>query len=270
VSPGSPLRRTSFHVPAMDCPAEETLVRSALDGAPDVRHVELDLPGRSLVVWHAGEPAALLAILARLDLGARPVESAVTDEAALPAPAFHGKGETRTLWTVLVINAAMFVVEGGAGYLGESTGLLADGLDMLADALVYGAALLAVGRGAALKRRAARLCGGLQLVLAAAALAEVARRARFGSDPEPPLMVLVSLLALAANVTSLWLVARHREGGVHMKATYICTANDVLANLGVIAAGALVAWTGTPWPDLVIGTAIAALVLRGALRILRL
>ena len=268
MSPGSPLCRTVFHVPAMDCPAEEALVRAALDGAEDVRHLEFDLPGRSLVVWHAGEPQAVLARLARLDLGARPVESAEANWAALPA--LPGKNEARTLWAVLAVNATMFVVEGVAGYVGESTGLLADSLDMLADALVYAVALLAVGRGPALKRRAARLCGGLQLLLAAAALAEVVRRARFGSDPEPPLMVLVSLLALAANVTSLWLLARHREGGVHMKATYICTTNDVLANLGVIAAGALVGWTGSPWPDLVIGTAIAALVLRGALRILRL
>jgi Co/Zn/Cd efflux system component len=83
-------------------------------------------------------------------------------------------------------------------------------------------------------------------------------------------MVAVSILALAANVTSLWLVARHREGGVHMRATYICTANDVLANVGVIVAGGLVAWTGSPIPDLLIGTTIAAVVFRGALRILKL
>ena len=178
--------------------------------------------------------------------------------------------EARTLWTVLAINAAMFVVEGVAGWIGESTGVLADGLDMLADALVYAVALYAVGRGPAPKRRAARLCGGLQVALALTALAEVLRRAVFGSEPFPPLMVGVSVLALAANVTSLWLVARHREGGVHMKATYICTTNDVLANLGVIVAGALVAWTGSAVPDLLIGTTIAAVVFRGALRILKL
>jgi Co/Zn/Cd efflux system component len=131
-------------------------------------------------------------------------------------------------------------------------------------------ALYAVGRETALKRRAARLCGWLQVALALAAQAEVLRRAIFGSEPAPPLMAGVSVLALAANVASLWLVAGHREGGVHMKATYICTTNDVLANLGVILAGGLVAWTRSPIPDLVIGTTIAALVLRGAVRILRL
>ena len=81
-------------------------------------------------------------------------------------------------------------------------------------------------------------------------------------------MIGVSLLALAANVTCLLLVQRHRHQGAHMEASAIFSANDVLANLGVIAAGALVAWTGSPAPDLVIGAAIAALVLRGAVRIL--
>jgi len=236
----------------------------------DVRHLELDLPGRSLVVWHAGEPRAVLALLARLNLGARPVESAETDEAALPAAAFDGKSETRALWAVLAINAAMFVVEGVVGWIAESTGLLADGLDMLADALVYAVALLAVGRGPALKRRggaavwrpSARARGGRPRRGRAPGPFRQRSRAAAHDLRLPP--------GPGANVTSLWIVARHREGGLHLKATYICTTNDVFANLGVIAAGALVAWTGSPVPDLVIGTAIAALVLRGALRILRL
>jgi Co/Zn/Cd efflux system component len=263
------LRRSVFLVPKMDCPAEESLVRTALDGAEDIRRLEFDLPARSLTVWHSGEARGVLDRLEGLRLGASLARSEEADEEAAAAPAGDG-AEARTLWTVLAINAAMFVVEGVAGWIAESTGLLADGLDMLADALVYGVALYAVGRGPALKRRAARLCGWLQVTLALTALAEVVRRALFGSEPAPPLMVGVSVVALAANVASLWLVARHRHGGVHMKATYICTTNDVLANLGVIAAAGLVAWTGSAVPDLVIGTTIALVVLRGAVRILRL
>jgi Co/Zn/Cd efflux system component len=264
-----PLRRSVFRVPKMDCPAEESLVRTVLDGADGIRSLELDLPGRSVTVWHAGEAGAVLQLLDRLHLGASLEQSVEAEEGAVPAVS-GDDAEARTLWTVLAINAAMFLVEGVAGWIGESTGLLADGLDMLADALVYGVALYAVGRGPALKRRAARLCGGLQVLLALTALSEVLRRALFGSEPAPPLMVGVSVLALAANVTSLRLVARHREGGVHMKATYICTTNDVLANLGVIVAGGLVAWTGSAIPDLLIGTTIAAVVFRGAVRILQL
>jgi len=91
-----------------------------------------------------------------------------------------------------------------------------------------------------------------------------------GSEPGPPVMMGVALLALVANATCLGLIARHRHGGAHMKASYIFSANDVLANVGVIVAGALVGWTGSRVPDLVVGTAIAFVVLLGAVRILRL
>jgi Co/Zn/Cd efflux system component len=101
-------------------------------------------------------------------------------------------------------------------------------------------------------------------------LAEVIRRAVFGSEPQSMLMMGMGLLALAANVFCLVLIARQRDRGAHMTASYIFSANDVIANAGVIAAGALVAWTGSPYPDLVIGTLIGLVVLNGARRILKL
>lgn len=178
--------------------------------------------------------------------------------------------EAGTLRWLLAINAVMFVVELVAGWLAQSTGLLADSLDMFADAGVYGLALYAVGRHAGHQLRAARLSGWLQLLLALGALTEVLRRALIGSEPEPLPMMGVALLALAANLTCVALLVRHREGGAHMRASWIFSTNDVLANLGVILAGLLVAWTGSNVPDLVIGTLIGLLVLNGARRILRL
>ncbi len=265
----SQLRCSTFAIPKLDCPAEEILVRTALSGVPEVRQLAFDLGARTLAVWHDGDAALVLGHLVPLSLGARLADS-WESERPVEAGAAGAAAETSMLRVVLALNAGMFVVEMVAGWLAESTGLLADGADMLADATVYSLALYAVGRAPVLKLRAARVCGALQLLLGGAALAEVVRRAVVGSQPEPPAMMGVSLLALAANVTSLWLVARHREGGVHLKATYICTANDVLANLGVIVAGALVAGTGSRLPDLLIGALIAAIVLQGALRILRL
>jgi Co/Zn/Cd efflux system component len=141
---------------------------------------------------------------------------------------------------------------------------------MLADATVYGVAVYAVGRSAVLKRRAAHLTGWLQVILAFGVLGEVARRLVFGSAPEAPLMMGIAFLALAANVVCLLLIARNRHYGVHMMAVFICSANDVIANAGVIAAAGLVAWTGSNVPDLVIGTVIGAVVLFGGIRILRL
>jgi len=177
--------------------------------------------------------------------------------------------ERRVLWAVLGLNATMFVVEGIAGWLAESTGLLADALDMLADATVYGIALWAVGRHAAHKLTAAGLSGWLQLALGAGVLADVGRRLVVGSMPEPPVIGLVGLLALAANVACLLLLQKHRDGEMHMRASWIFTKNDVIANVAVLAAGGLVAATGSRLPDLAVGAAIAALVIHGGLTILK-
>lgn len=114
------------------------------------------------------------------------------------------------------------------------------------------------------------LSGWFQLVLALGALAEVVRRFVTGSEPEPQGMMAIAALALGANIACLALIAKHRTGGVHMRASWIFSTNDVLANLGVIAAGILVAWSGSHLPDLIIGAIIGCLVLWGAFRILRL
>lgn len=177
--------------------------------------------------------------------------------------------EAHTLRWLLAINATMFVVEIVAGWLAQSTGLIADSLDMFADAAVYGLALYAVGH-AGRQLGAARLSGWLQLLLALGVLGEVLRRWLTGSEPEPLPMMGIALLALAANVACMAMLAKHRGGGAHMRASWIFSTNDVLANLGVIIAGALVASTGSNLPDLVIGTLIGLLVLNGARRILGL
>jgi cation transport ATPase len=265
--------QSEFSVPRMDCPSEERTIRMALDGLVSVRALSFDLPGRRLTVWH--EQGAAEAIAGRLDplgFGARLIETRTGADPIgnIPTPEAQGAGEARTLWIVLSINAVMFVAELAGGLLAQSTGLIADSLDMFADAAVYGLSLYATGRAATHKLRAARVSGVLQLLLALGALFEVARRAFQGSEPEPMWMLGVAAVALVANVTCLVLVSRHREGGAHMKASYIFSTNDVLANAGVIVAGALVALTGSRFPDLVVGTLIGLLVLSGAVRILRL
>ena len=177
--------------------------------------------------------------------------------------------ERRTLWTILAINGAMFLGEAIAGWWGESTALLADSLDMLADASVYGIALYAVGRSHRLQAGAATVAGGLQITLGLGVLVEVVRRSLFASEPVSAAMMAVGALALVANVSCLVLIAKHREGGVHMRASWIFSTNDVIANLGVIIAGGLVMWSDSRLPDLIIGAIIATIVLRGGVRILR-
>ena len=180
-----------------------------------------------------------------------------------------GAVERRTLVVVLAINAVMFVVELGAGWIAQSMGLIADSLDMLADASVYAAALLAVGSTTRRKTHAAFVSAILQLVLAAGVAVEVARRAVLGSEPVSLLMISISALALCANTACLVLLHKHREGEIHMRASWIFTTSDVQANVGVILAAILVRLTGSAWPDLAIGLAICGLVVRGGVRILR-
>ena len=180
----------------------------------------------------------------------------------------ESRQQGRILITLLAINAAMFVLEVVTGILAESTGLIADSLDMLADAVVYGIGLYAVGRAASAKIRAAFVSGYFQMALALIVALDVGRRAAFGSDPEPAYMVLIGLVALVANVTCLVLITRHRDGGVHMRASWIFSKNDVIANVGVVLSGGLVYMTGMRWPDLVVGIAIAYIVFRGAIAII--
>ncbi|MCB1909273.1 MAG: cation transporter [Rhodocyclaceae bacterium] len=261
--------RSVLRVPGMDCPSEEQLIRLRLADAA-VSAMVFDLPGRRLVIDHDGDPSEIMRRLEPLGFGAELLRSEPLTADRDP-PAKNGDAaEARVLRRLLGINALMFVFEMIAGWWAGSAGLIADAADMFADAGVYGAALYAVGRAARHKLSAARLSGLLQLVLAASVLLETGRRAFGGGAPDESAMIGMSLLALAANIACLLLIARHRGGGVHMRASYIFSANDVLANLGVMVAGALVAWTGSAWPDRAIGAGIGILVLIGAIRILRL
>jgi cation diffusion facilitator family transporter len=205
-----------------------------------------------------------------LGYGAELLESNVLRADQVVLASADNAAEAKVLWVLLGINFLMFGVEIIAGWLVGSAGLISDAADMFADAAVYGVALYAVGSTASYKLAASRLAGLLQLTLAIGALFETGRRIITGSSPEGIAMIGISLVALAANVACLLLISRHREGGVHMRASYIFSANDVLANLGVIIAGVLVGWTASPWPDWIIGFGIGLMVLRGAILILRL
>ena len=251
----------------MDCPTEEELVRLSLAGADGVRGVQCSLARRELRVVHDGPPEPILATLRPLALGAQLLTTGPAPAAAEASP---DKAQRTALWLVLAINATMFVIELVVGLWAQSTGLIADSLDMLADAAVYAIALAAVGGSAVSQRRSARTSGWLQLALAALVLVDVGRRLVQGSEPAGAAMVAVGALALIANLTVVALIARHRQEGVHLRASWIFSVNDTLANLGVIVAGLLVALTGSQLPDLIAGAAIALLVASGAWRILRI
>ena len=177
--------------------------------------------------------------------------------------------ERRALSTLLALNGAMFVIEVIAGLTADSMGLVADGLDMLADAAVYGLSLYAVGRPASAKVRAALGAGYAQLALAAAAIVKLGFALVRGSAPDALPMVGISLLALGVNVWSLAILKHYRRGEVHLRAAWIFSATDVQVNLAVMLAAVLVTVTASGIPDLVIAGGICVLILRSVLRILR-
>lgn len=262
-----------YAVPKMDCPSEERIIRLALNGFDEIRKLSFDLSNRQLEIIHEGAAEPITSKLATLGLGASLQKTQAADPEAIKASensAASNAQESSTLRVLLGINAFMFVVEMSAGLIAQSTGLIADSLDMFADALVYALALFAVGHGVKMQVRAAHMAGVLQLILALGVLIEVGRRFIFGSEPESLMMMAVAFVALIANVGCLLLISKHREGGAHMKASWIFSANDVVINIGVIAAGGLVAWTGSSYPDLIIGTVVGLIVLNGARRILAL
>lgn len=177
--------------------------------------------------------------------------------------------ERKTLRILLLINGVMFVVGIVAGVLAHSTALVADSLDMFADASVYAMSLYAVGKSAHHKNRAATLSGIFQITLAVMVVVDVIRRFVWGSSPESEWMMAIALLALIANSYGLYLLSKHRRGEVHMRASWIFTQNDVIANFSVIIAGLLVTLFNSRYPDLIVGFGIASLVVWGGISIVR-
>lgn len=265
---------SQFTIPKMDCPSEERMIRMALDDLGPEIALEFDTPRRKLKVFYDNNLETIQSRIESLGLGAtldstQNIGRSEFSQAVASADAVNQK-EAGILKWLLAINGIMFGIEMVVGWYAQSTGLIADSLDMFADAAVYGLALYAVGHSARMKLRAAHFSGWLQMILALGALSEVIRRFIFGSEPLSMLMMSFGLLALIANSLCLVLINKQKDSGVHMKASWIFSANDVIANLGLIMAGLLVALTDSRYPDLVIGFVIGLIVLNGARRILQL
>lgn len=170
--------------------------------------------------------------------------------------------QTKTLWIVLVANLAMFFLEFGAGLWSGSTSLQADSLDMLGDAFVYGFSLHVLHRSMAWRTRAALAKGLLMGVFAVLVLAAAALRLRVGAPPLAAPMAVFGCLALAVNALSFALLYRHRTDDANLRSTWLCTRNDLIANVAVVCAALAVAWLDSLWPDMIVGVAVAALFLR--------
>jgi Co/Zn/Cd efflux system component len=252
----------------MDCPSEESLIRMKLEGLSAIKSLVFDIENRKLTVFHSEENEEIEKYLKELNLGTELQETIVVQKDKLKD---DSSVQSKLLWTVLIINFVFFIIEITTGFISKSMGLVADSLDMLADALVYGLSLWAVGSTVTRKKKVARLSGYFQLALALLGLSEVIRRfISFEEVPDFQIMIIVSILALVANSVCLYLLQKSKSKEAHMKATMIFTSNDIIINTGVILAGILVLLTQSKYPDLIIGSIVFLIVVRGALRILKL
>ena len=177
--------------------------------------------------------------------------------------------QRRVLRVVLWINVAMFLVESISGVVAHSTALLADSVDMLGDAIVYGFSLYVIARGPLWQARAALLKGVIMAAFGAVVLAEVAVKTLRGVVPAADVMGGIGFVALAANALCLVLLWRHRADDVNMRSAWVCSLNDVAGNTGVILASAGVLLTASAWPDIAVGLAIAALFGTSAVSVIR-
>ena len=261
------MKKSTFIVSQMDCPSEEQMIRMKLETFEQIKYLDFDIPNRKLEVYHHGAVDVINSSISELKLGDKFKGS---EEAEVPI----GDDETKQkniLWWVLGINFGFFLIEITTGWISSSMGLIADSLDMLADSIVYALSLFAVGGAVSRKKKVAKFSEYFQIFLATLGFVEVLRR--FFMSSETPLfqwMIIISSLALAGNLISLWLINKAKSKEAHMQASAIFTSNDIIVNGGVILAGILVYFLESKWPDLIIGGIVFTFVMRGAIKILKL
>lgn len=175
----------------------------------------------------------------------------------------------RILWVALLVNAAMFLIEIGAGLRSGSASLLADAIDFLGDAANYALSLWVLAMALAWRARAALVKGASMLAFGALVIARVAWGTWQGVPPEPLTMGTVGGLALAANLGVAALLYAYREGDANMRGVWLCTRNDALGNVAVMLAALGVFGTGTAWPDLAVAAVMAGLAITGGWSVVR-
>lgn len=176
--------------------------------------------------------------------------------------------QARVLYSVLAINGVMFFVEFSAGWLAGSTALLADSLDMFGDATVYALTLYVLHRSTRLRNNAAIFKGVMMLLLGMLVIVEAVRKLIEGDLPDLGIMSTIGVAALIANAICFAMLYRRRSDDLNMSSTWLCSRNDLIANVSVIAAAGLVAITGSVWPDVLVGLCVAGLFIHSAIRVL--
>lgn len=268
-----------YHIVGMDCAHDAAEIERAVRAVPGVLDVRVSVASQVMTAHPPDEPllreveGAVRALgyeLARIGptaphepAGAGQIAGGARD-AAWRTPAYR-----RALWLVVALNAGFGVIEGVGGVIARSQSLQADALDFLGDGLITWLGVLAFGWRPAWRARAALLQGLFLGVLGLGVLGTTTYRVFATQQPRAEVMGLLGIAALAVNVACAVILIPHRHGDANARAVWLFSRNDALGNLAVVVAAGLVAWSGTPWPDLAVALLIAALFLHSAWVIVR-
>lgn len=265
------MNKTTYKISKMDCSSEENIVRMKLEGFENIKALYFDIPQRKLEVIHSDNDRLISAAIESLQFDSKLISTEEADDEDELILEDHRK-EKNIFLTVFIINISFFLIEIISGWLSNSMGLIADSLDMLADAIIFGISIFVVGKATSKKKKVAKISGYFQFTLAFLGMIEVVRRfSGFTGMPDYKTMMIVSSFALIGNAVGLYLIQKAKtKHEAHIQAGTIFLSNDVVINFGVIAAGGLVLFTSSKLPDLIVGTIVFIIVARGAYRILKL
>jgi len=175
----------------------------------------------------------------------------------------------RILWTVIAINAAMFLTEMLAGHMAGSNALQADALDFLGDTVTYGLSLAVIGSSLRARSAAALLKGASLSLMGLWVLGSTAYHVLILGVPRADVMGVIACLALAANLASVLLLLRYKDGDANVRSVWVCSRNDMIGNVAVMIAALGVWGTAAAWPDLIVAAVMAAVFLTSSVLILR-
>lgn len=269
--------RIRYRVTGMDCAHDAAEIEQAARSSGGVEDVKVSVATQILTVGAEDQDPrlpdlerAVAALGYQLDrLDARP-HAAADDGDELPRDLSHvAPGYRRALWIVVVLNVGYGIVEMIGGFLGDSQALRADALDFLGDGLITFLGLVAIGWSLRWRARSALIQGLFLGALGVSVLVTTAYRVLARQQPEPEVMGVLGAIALVVNVAAALVLIPHRTGDANARAVWLFSRNDAIGNAAVVVAAGLVAWTGTPWPDLVVAVVIAGLFLHSAWAIVR-
>jgi Co/Zn/Cd efflux system component/copper chaperone CopZ len=260
---GAPAR---YRVTGMDCSSCAAKIENAARKVPGIEAVKVSIASQEMTLkLGGGDPLPELEQkvtdlgyrLTRLDLGSDGGEAA--PDLTHVTPAYR-----RALWIVILLNVGYGAIEIVGGILAGSQSLKADALDFLGDGFISFLGLVAIGWGLKARAKAALLQGVFLAALGVGVLAYTGYRVFVLHQPQAELMGLFGAIALLVNVAAALVLVPHRKGDANVRAVWLFSRNDAIGNAAVVVAAGLVYWTGTPWPDLVVAIAIAALFLHSA------